>query len=129
METFGENLRKCRKEAGLTQRQLADRIGTTPNLVSLYERNKLNPKIKTVKRFADALSVEMDALERIRLGGRSMDGFCEVKVYNCPKDTEQYIVARLSNGELWFWGGYEDESEAIEVADEFENGLVVMRNV
>ena len=129
METFGENLRKCRKEAGLTQRQLADRIGTTPNLVSLYERNKLNPKIKTVKRFANALSVEMDALERIRLGGRSMDGFCEVKVYNCPKDTEQYIVARLSNGELWFWGSYEDESEAIEVADEFENGLVVMRNV
>ena len=58
-----------------------------------------------------------------------MDGFCEVKVYNCPKDTEQYIVARLSNGELWFWGSYEDESEAYEVADEFENGLVVMRSV
>lgn len=52
-----------------------------------------------------------------------------VKLMNCPEDTEQYIVVRLSNGELWFWGSYEDESEAIEVADEFENGLVVMRNV
>ena len=53
----------------------------------------------------------------------------KVKVYNCPNDTDRYIVARLSNGELWFWGSYDDESEAIEVADEFENGLVVMRNV
>lgn len=129
MATFGENLRKCRKEAGLTQQQLADRIGTTPNLVSIYERGKLHPKIETVKRFADALSVEMDALEHIRLGGRNMDGFCKVKVYNCPEDAEQYIVARLSNGELWYWCSYEDESEAIEVADEFENGLVVERNV
>ena len=51
----------------------------------------------------------------------------KVKVYNCPDDAEQYIVVRLSNGELWFWGSYEDESEAIEVADSFENGLVVMR--
>ena len=48
-----------------------------------------------------------------------------VKLMNCPEDAEQYIVARLSNGELWYWGSYEDESEAIEVADEFENGLVV----
>jgi hypothetical protein len=59
-------------------------------------------------------------------GGNKME--TKVKVYNCPDDTEQYIVARLSNGELWFWGSYEDESEAIEVADSFENGLVVMRN-
>jgi transcriptional regulator with XRE-family HTH domain len=129
MATFGENLRKCRKEAGLTQQQLADRIGTTHNLVSLYERDKLNPKIETAMKFADALNVEMDALKRIKSGGRNKDGFCKVKVYNCPNDVEQYIVARLSNGELWYWGCYEDESEAIEVADEFENGLVVMRNV
>lgn len=51
----------------------------------------------------------------------------KVKVYNCPKDADKYIVARLSNGELWFWGSYEDELEAIEVAEEFENGLVVER--
>ena len=53
----------------------------------------------------------------------------KVEIYNCPDNMDQYIVARLSNGELWFWGSYEDESEAIEVADEFENGLVVKRNV
>ena len=53
----------------------------------------------------------------------------QVQVYNCPDDVDRYIVARLSNGELWFWVSYEDESEAIEVADEFENGLVVERNV
>jgi len=53
----------------------------------------------------------------------------KVEIYNCPDDAYGYIVCRLNSGELWFWGSYEDESEAIEVADEFENGLVVMRNV
>lgn len=129
MATFGENLRKYRKEAGLTQQQLADRIGCTRGLISQYEKGITNPSLESVIKIAKALSVKMDALEHIRLGGRSIDGFCKVKVYNCPEDTGQYIVARLSNGELWYWGTYEDESEAIEVADEFENGLVVMRDV
>ena len=71
MATFGENLRKCRKEAGLTQQQLGDRLSCSKELISQYERGKLHPKIETVKRFADALSVEMDALEHIRLGGIS----------------------------------------------------------
>lgn len=50
-----------------------------------------------------------------------------VKLMNCPEDAYGYIVCRLSNGELWYWGCYEDEVEAIEIADEFENGLVVKR--
>lgn len=58
-----------------------------------------------------------------------MDRTTKVTIYNVPRTAERYIVARYSNGELWYWGSYEDESEAIEVADEFENGLVVERNV
>lgn len=51
-----------------------------------------------------------------------------VEVMNCPTNAYRYIVARLSNGELWYWGCYEDETEAFEVADSFENGLVVERH-
>jgi hypothetical protein len=52
-----------------------------------------------------------------------------VEIYNCPEDAYGYIVCRLSGRELWYWGCYDTKQEALEVADEFENGLVVMRDV
>jgi hypothetical protein len=53
----------------------------------------------------------------------------KVEVYNCPDDAYRYIVCRLNSGELWYWGCYDTMREATQVADSFENGLVVMRNV
>lgn len=53
----------------------------------------------------------------------------KVKINNCPNDAYGYIVCRLNGGELWYWGCYETKEEAMQVADEFKNGLVVTRNV
>ena len=94
MATFGENLRKCRKDAGLTQQQLADRLSCSKELISQYERGKLRPKIETVKRFADALSVEMDALEHIRLGGRNMDVKIDMTNQEAIEALQEYAISR-----------------------------------
>ena len=59
---FGKNLKKYRKEAGLSQQQLADRIGTTHALVSSYERGQRTPKMETVMKFALALRIPYDSL-------------------------------------------------------------------
>lgn len=49
-----------------------------------------------------------------------------VKIKNLPDyKLKKYIVARLVDGELWFYGTWEDKEEADRVAREFENGLVV----
>lgn len=53
---------------------------------------------------------------------------CKVKVNNKPEDTEKYIVARLSDGELWYWGSWDDKVTATRVASTFKNGVVVERN-
>jgi hypothetical protein len=41
-------------------------------------------------------------------------------VLNCEDYAKNYdfIVARQSEGEWWFWGGWDTESEAEKVADE-----------
>lgn len=50
---------------------------------------------------------------------------CKVNVNNMPKETEAYVVAKLVDGKLWFWGSWDDRKMAEKVAEEFDNGIVV----
>ena len=53
----------------------------------------------------------------------SKDVFMKVKVNNVTEGEEKFIVARVSEGELWYYGRYEEE-KAREVAEEI-GGIVV----
>lgn len=50
-----------------------------------------------------------------------------VEVNNTSRSSyeNKFVVARLVNGELWFYGMYETEEEANRVRDEFPNGIVL----
>ena len=49
-----------------------------------------------------------------------------VTILNVPPYAEgKYIVAKAVYGELWFWGAWDNEADAEDVAKEFENGIVV----
>jgi transcriptional regulator with XRE-family HTH domain len=61
-ETFGQRLARLRKERGLTQSELAGKMGLVQALVSEYERDKLRPYHEMVARFAVALDVSTDEL-------------------------------------------------------------------
>ena len=61
-ESFGQRLARIRKERGLTQVQLADKIGLTQALVTSYERNRLRMHSEMIARFALALGVSADDL-------------------------------------------------------------------
>lgn len=50
----------------------------------------------------------------------------KVIVNNVPPYAEGlYIVAMASYGELWFYGAWENEADAEDVAKGMENGIVV----
>ncbi len=53
--TVGENIRRIRKEKGLTQKQLGELCGMNEANVRKYELGKANPKIETVNKIASAL--------------------------------------------------------------------------
>jgi transcriptional regulator with XRE-family HTH domain len=61
-ETMGQRLARLRKERGLTQVELATRVGIIQGLVTNYERNKLRMHPEMVVRFAMALGVSGDEL-------------------------------------------------------------------
>ena len=65
MPTFGEKLRFLRQRAGLTQRQLAARLGYTDHShIALIEQNKRNPTVELVLKVADMFHVTADQLIR-----------------------------------------------------------------
>ncbi|MBQ1705450.1 MAG: helix-turn-helix transcriptional regulator [Clostridia bacterium] len=55
---FGEQLRLARKNAGLTQKQLADAVGAKHNSVSNWEKGQNQPDAETIQRLCRALKVE-----------------------------------------------------------------------
>ena len=58
MTTFGERLRQARKEAGFTQTELAELIGSANQLISQYENGYCQPRNEELKRnLCDALGV------------------------------------------------------------------------
>lgn len=60
METakeIGIGIKNARLTVGITQAELARRLGVTPQAISQYERGEKKPKIETIKKIADALGV------------------------------------------------------------------------
>lgn len=55
--TIGERIKAARKAAGMTQRELAERMGLSPQTVAQWENDLRNPKFQTLKRIAGALNI------------------------------------------------------------------------
>ena len=56
-EGFAERLRELRKQKGLSQTELGERVGVHYTHVGRYERGVSRPAADTLKRLADALGV------------------------------------------------------------------------
>ncbi len=57
--TTGQRIRDARKKAGMTQAELAEKLGVPYQSVSQWERGLRKPKIETLKKFAVLLGVDI----------------------------------------------------------------------
>ena len=60
--TIGQAIQLNRKRIGLTQKELAEKIGVATITLQQYERNLRQPKIDMVARIADALNMDFSSL-------------------------------------------------------------------
>ena len=60
--TIGENIRRLRKEAGLTQEQLADKLGVSYQSVSRWELGVTYPDMEMIPALTECFGVSADAL-------------------------------------------------------------------
>ena len=59
---FGERLAALRKAQGLTQLQLAQKLGLSVDMLTYYERRAKNPTVEVVNKVAKALNVSINEL-------------------------------------------------------------------
>lgn len=62
---IGNVLKLLRANVGLTQSQMAIKLGISQNYLSLIEQNKKVPSNETIKSFASTLGLSEDALKFI----------------------------------------------------------------
>ena len=62
MSGFSETLAALRREAGLTQAELAERLGISKSAVSMYERGNREPELGLLEAMADLFGVSVSAL-------------------------------------------------------------------
>ena len=90
--SFGENVVDIRKKRGLSQSELAKRVGTIAVTIGRYERNEIKPSIDIATKIANILDVSLDFL----VG--SSDAVLEkslvnkiVQIQNLPKDDQDCV--------------------------------------
>ena len=66
MVGFGNILKSLRKKAGLTQKQLAEKMGVTASVVSYYELSERTPSPETLIKLANIFHVSTDYLLGIK---------------------------------------------------------------
>lgn len=59
---FAECLKTAREKAGLTQKELAERLNIPPQVINRYENSDTEPRIGFVLQVANALGLSLDTL-------------------------------------------------------------------
>lgn len=63
--TVGENIKRIRKEHGLTQEELGKKIDVSGVAIMRYEKGQREPKLETIEKIANALEVSSYELQGI----------------------------------------------------------------
>lgn len=58
----GEKIKQARKNAGLTQKELGEKLGVSQAAIGQFESENSNPKLQTIRKIAEALSVTLSEI-------------------------------------------------------------------
>ena len=102
--SLAENIRRCRKRMGLTQEQLAERLGITLGAVSKWERGSSEPDLSYIMDLAELFRISVDALIGFSMRGADADE---------EADRIEELVSAIADGSVTVW----------DVAEEYDNAL------
>src|SRR5262245_32404977 len=91
--TLGARIKELRAERALQQRQLAEKAGLTPSMVSQIESGRLTPSLPTLGKLAGALGVPIGSLfEPGRQGRLQVSRKSDYPVVSFEGSTEKWHV-------------------------------------
>ena len=119
--TTGQRIKAARKKAGLTQKELGERMGQSFQSIAQWENDLRNPKLETLQRIANALGISIyelidgDDLKRAVIYGEGLGGDSsgslpklieedgpistpEVEVHEVTAEELETLMAKLQDG-------------------------------
>lgn len=72
-KTLGMMIASLRKENGMTQLELAEKMGVTDKAVSKWERNLSCPDVNTIPKLAEVFGISVDELMQIKSESQSKE--------------------------------------------------------
>ena len=115
---IGDNITEARKEAGLSQENLAHQAGLSMMSIRRYEMNEREPKLTDLERIAQVLNVSTNellygdtgTLHTVRDGSGAT-----YTLYNPPKSSPNHLaLPGKAGGELVITDGTEPRSDPLE---------------
>lgn len=107
--SIGENIRRVRKAAGMTQEELAAKAGMYKGSIAQYERGLRSPKNEYIKKIASALDVSYSELDPDVLGNDAdLVNQAFTRGYQTGYETAKKEV--LERMKTWL-GGKEDDPD------------------
>lgn len=73
-QTLGTMIATLRKENGMTQLELAEKMGVTDKAVSKWERDLSCPDVSSIPKLAEIFSVSVDELMQVKEEGKEEAG-------------------------------------------------------
>jgi len=109
---LGKNLRYLRKQKGLTQSDIAEKLDIKRTMISAYEEGRSEPKLTTLNILADIFSISVDELLKrdIELSGRLIQQKQQLKILTIAVDKEdnENITMIGQKASAGYLNGYAD---------------------
>ena len=101
MKNLGQNIKRLRKERGLSQAQLAEKVECHLSNINRIETGKYTPALETVVRIVATLDVPVDYLiysidgnpDEIRIEDQAFSE--KIKLLNTLEEEERFVVTKV----------------------------------
>lgn len=93
---IGENIKYYRMQAGMTQEELAERLGVSNKLVWSWEKNRTEPKPEAVSKMLQIFDIDIRDLTKQINANLSYDEYLLIEQYrSVPNSERQRIKAYI----------------------------------
>ena len=96
MYRIGSHIRAARKRADLTQEELSERIGVTPQYLSDLERGLVGTSIPTLIKICDNLNISSDFILFGNTGNGDPGSTLIEKIQRLPKHKADLVMTSVS---------------------------------
>ena len=93
---FIQNLKKYRKESGISQMTLAERCGTSTSYIGQIEIGNRFPSLELIEKISDALQIRPDLLFYLETAEKTPEKKPKVKKNGLSDESKEQLIKYLT---------------------------------